>query len=108
MYTLSCLAKIRSNGRSLSHHCSSGIRCSVSVFDLRLSTDVNVFCRLIKPNTTALSAVLQTTLPSFVAAFSINVTAYVTALQPNFVANARSNGVGNHLVAYDQEHYFVH
>jgi hypothetical protein len=84
MYTLSCLAKIRSNGRSLSHHCSSGIRClnkkkhntsvrnqyrttsiiySRSVLDLRISTGVNSLCRLIKPNTTALSGVLQTTFP---------------------------------------------
>jgi hypothetical protein len=68
---------------------------SVSVFDLRISTGVNSFCRFIKPNTTAVSGVLQTTFPSSVATFSIFETAYVTALQPNFVPNARSNGDGN-------------
>jgi hypothetical protein len=67
----------------------------VSVLDLRTSTGVNSFCRFNKPNTTALSGVLQTTFPSAVATFSINDTAYVTALHPNFVPNARSNGVGN-------------
>jgi hypothetical protein len=61
---------------------------------LRISTGVNTLCRLIKPNTTALSAVLHTTFPSAPAAFSISDAAYVTALHPNFVANARSNGVG--------------
>jgi len=49
---------------------------------------------LIKPKTTALSGVLQTTLPLAIADFSINDTAYVIALQPNFVAKARSNGDG--------------
>jgi hypothetical protein len=73
---------------------SSVIIYSVSVLDFRTSTGVNSFCRFIRPNTTALSGVLQTTFPSFVATFSINETAYVTALQPNFVPNARSNGVG--------------
>ena len=67
---------------------------SASVFDLSSTTGVNSFCRLRMPMTTALSAVLQTTFPSAVATFSINETAYVTALQPNFVPNARSNGVG--------------
>ena len=66
----------------------------VSVLDLSFSMGVNVFCRLIKPNTTALSGVLQTTFPSSVATCSINDTAYVTALHPNFVPNARSNGDG--------------
>jgi len=61
---------------------------------LSISTGVNSFCRLIKPTTTALSGVLQTTFPSSVATFSIIDTAYVTALHPNFVPNARSNGVG--------------
>jgi hypothetical protein len=76
------------------HKTAISIIYSVSVFALRISTGVNSFCRLIKPNTTALSAVLQTTFPSSVATFSINDTAYVTALQPNFVAKARSNGDG--------------
>ncbi len=73
---------------------TSSIIYSRSVLDLRISTGVNSFCRFIKPNTTALSGVLQTTFPWSVAAFSINDTAYVTALHPNFVAYARSNGVG--------------
>lgn len=113
MYTLSCLARIRSNGRSFNHHCSSGIRCLetkvkntssisivvdriyvVSVFDLRVSIGVKTLCRFNRPKTTALSGELHATLPSGVAAFSINETAYVTALQPNFVPYARSNGVG--------------
>ncbi|CAF5126978.1 unnamed protein product, partial [Rotaria sp. Silwood1] len=49
---------------------------------------------LIKPNTTALSAVLDTTFPSPVDDFSKSDTTYDIALHPNFVANARSNGDG--------------
>lgn len=66
----------------------------MSVFALRASTGVNSFCRLSKPNTTALSGELHITRPSSVADFSISGPRYDIALQPNLVANARSKGDG--------------
>lgn len=66
----------------------------MSVFVLSTSTGVNSFCRLIKPSTTALSGVLEITSPFAFADFPIKDAMYVTALQPNLVANARSKGEG--------------